>query len=164
MDILEGEKEVILITHDESAPYSNEGAKIFWMENEKKKLLPKSRGTSTMVSGFMCACHGFMCAEFDGVSVKYHQLFEAGKAREGWFTNEDLNLQFKACHHLFRCIHPLNDCELWFDVDHSMTHKAEAPDGLDASKLNKSDGGANVPKMRGSYYDAVVNGVTNHVI
>ena len=56
-----------------------------------------------MVSGFMCACHGFMCAEFDGVSVKSHQLFEAGKAREGWFTNEDLNLQFKACHHLFRC-------------------------------------------------------------
>ena len=45
----------------------------------------------------------------------------------------------------------LNDCELWFGFDHSMTHEAEAPDGLDASKLNKSDGGANVP----NYFDEV---------
>ena len=29
--------------------------RMFWMENGKKKLLLKSKGTSTMVSGFMCA-------------------------------------------------------------------------------------------------------------
>ena len=45
-----------------------------------------------------------------------------------------------------------------------MTHKAKAPDGLDASKLNKSDGGANVSKMRDGYYDSVVDGVTTRVI
>ena len=75
-----------------------------------------------------------------------------------------MNIQFKACHELFGHFHPFDDCELWFGFDKSMTHKAEAPDGLDASKLNKSDGGANVPKMRDGYYDSVVNGVTTRVI
>jgi len=37
-----GEKEVVTIVHDESTFYCNEGRKIFWMENGKKKLLPKS--------------------------------------------------------------------------------------------------------------------------
>ena len=35
---------------------------------------------------------------------------------------------------------------------------------MDASKLNKSDGGANVQKMRDGYYDSVVDGVTTRVI
>jgi hypothetical protein len=33
-----------------------------------------------------------------------------------------------------------------------MTHKARAPDGLDASLLNKSDGGAHVKNQRSGYY------------
>ena len=40
MDILEGEKEVILITHNESAPYSNEGGKIFWMNKREEEITP----------------------------------------------------------------------------------------------------------------------------
>lgn len=47
------EKRCVLITHDESTFYCNEGKKMFWMENKKKKLLPKSRGSSVMISGFM---------------------------------------------------------------------------------------------------------------
>ena len=51
-----------------------------WMENGKNKLLPKTRGTSIMVSGFCCDCHGFFS---DGVNHSI-KLFEAGKNREGW--------------------------------------------------------------------------------
>ena len=40
------------------------------MENGEKKLLPKSKGQSIMISGFMCACHGFMSAEIDGITYK----------------------------------------------------------------------------------------------
>ena len=36
----------------------------------KKKILLKSRGLSIMVSGFLCACHGFMSAVIDGVLLK----------------------------------------------------------------------------------------------
>ena len=72
------------------------------MENGKKKLLPISRGTSIMISGFMCQCHGFMSACIRGETHKSYKTFEAGKGREGWFTNKDLNDQFDACHELFR--------------------------------------------------------------
>ena len=57
------QKLCVLITHDESTFYCNEGKKLFWLENKKKKLLPKSKGSSIMVSGFMCPCHGFMKEE-----------------------------------------------------------------------------------------------------
>ena len=145
-DLPVGVKEAVIITHDESTFYCTEGHHIFWMENGKKKLLPKSRGQSIMISGFMCACHGFMSAEIDGIKYKSHQYFEAGSGREGWFTNAHLNEQFRNCLILFRHYHPLEHFDLYFGFDHSMTHKAKSPDGLDASKLNKSDGGTSVQK------------------
>ena len=40
-----------------------------------------------------------------------------------------------------------------------MTHKAKSPDGLDATKLIKSDGGANVVKQRDGWYDTVIDGI-----
>ena len=60
-----GEREAVLITHDESTFYCHEGLKIFWLENGKKKILPKSRGLSIMVSGFLCACHGVIEGHID---------------------------------------------------------------------------------------------------
>ena len=117
-----------------------------------------------MISGFMCACHGFMSAEIDGITYKSHQYFEAGSGREGWFTNAHLNEQFRNCLILFRHYHPLEQFDLYFGFNHSMTHKAKAPDGLDASKLNKSDGGASVQKQRNGWYDSVADGVTTRTI
>ena len=57
-DLLDGEKMVVLITHDESTVYCNEGRRFFRLENGKKKLLPKSKGTSLMVSDYCCQCQG----------------------------------------------------------------------------------------------------------
>ena len=45
-----------------------------------------------------------------------------------------------------------------------MTHKAKSPDGLDATKLNKSDGGANVEKQRDGWYDTVIDGVLTRTV
>ena len=53
-DLKEGDKEQVIITHGESTFYCNEERKIFWMENGKKQLLPKSKGSSLTVSGFIC--------------------------------------------------------------------------------------------------------------
>ena len=50
-----------------------------WMENGKNKLLPKCKGTLLKVSGYSCDCH---------VLLKSYTTFEAGIAREGWFTNK----------------------------------------------------------------------------
>lgn len=128
----DGEKEAVLVTHDESTFYCNEGRRFFWLENGKKKLLPKSKGSSVMISGFCCQCHGFMSTA-DG--AKTYQLFKAGVSREGWFTNQHLVNQFNGCIDVLRYHHP--NCELTIAFDNSMTHRARAPDGLEASRLNK---------------------------
>jgi hypothetical protein len=128
----EGKKEAVLVTHDESTFYCNEGRRYFWLENGKKKLLPKSKGLSIMISGFCCHCHGFV--SLPGGSKSY-QLFKAGTSREGWFTNQHLVDQFHGCIDALRHYHP--DCELTIAFDNSMTHRARAPDGLDAKRLNK---------------------------
>lgn len=127
----QGEKECVLITHDESTFYCNEGRRFFWLENGKKKLLPKSKGTSLMISGFCCQCHGFMSHS----GAKSYQVFKAGTGREGWFTNQHLVDQFNLCLPVLNHFHP--DCELLVAFDNSMTHRARAPDGLDATRLNK---------------------------
>ena len=77
----------------QSTFYCNEGVHIFWMENGEKKLLPKSKGQSIMISGFMCACHGFMSAEIDSITYKSHQYFQAGSGCA--FTNAHINEQFR---------------------------------------------------------------------
>lgn len=41
--LAEDEKRVVFITHDESTFYCNEGKALIWMENGKKKILPKSK-------------------------------------------------------------------------------------------------------------------------
>ena len=39
-DLLDEEKRVVLITHDESTFYCNEGKPLMWIKNGKNKLLP----------------------------------------------------------------------------------------------------------------------------
>ena len=110
------EKKVVLITHDESTFYCCEGKSIMWMENGKNKLLPKTNGASLMVSGFCCDCHGF----FSQGEIKSFQLFEAGKNRDGWFTNKDLVEQFENLVPTIKSLH--SDCDLVIAFDNSMTH------------------------------------------
>lgn len=99
--LLPNEREIVLITHDESTFYANDGKRVVWMENGKKKIRPKTVGTSIMISGFTCECHGFM--HDDVLGLKSYLTFKAGKNREGWFTNDDLvkkNRYLMASHYL----------------------------------------------------------------
>ena len=56
----EGEKEVVLVTHDEMIVHANDATKYFWPEHSStKSIRPKFNGTSLMVSGFSCHCHSW---------------------------------------------------------------------------------------------------------
>ena len=76
------------------------------------------------------------------------------KEERGCFATKDLNDQFDACHELFR--------HFQVAFDHSMTHKAKAPDGLDAFKLDKSDGA--ICKPSGAFTLCVIEWAkANHI-
>ena len=47
---------------------------------------------------------------FNNVVLKSYTTFEAGIAREGWFTNKDLVAQFNLIIPMIKDLHP--DCEL----------------------------------------------------
>ena len=66
-------KEFVLVCQDESTMYENEGRGEFFMEQGKRKILPKTKGRSIMVSGFTCPCHGFMSGTVDGEEVRSYR-------------------------------------------------------------------------------------------
>jgi hypothetical protein len=59
----------------------------------------------------------------DDVLVRSFQFFEAGTAREGWFTNADLVAQFELLTPLIKKMHP--ECDIVIAFDNSMTHHAK---------------------------------------
>ena len=141
-----GEKVVVIITHDEMTVYSNECKSCVWMENGKQKMVKKTKGKSIMVSGFCCDCHGFFSGEVDGVYLKSYEFFEAGKGRDGWYNNDDLVKFLIKIAPLIRSKHPDMDIVLAFD--NSMSHHKKAPNALDATALPLKDGGKNTRRMR----------------
>ena len=112
------EEPIVLVTHDESTFYANDGAPMVWMEGRKRHLKPKTNGLSLMISGFMCPCHGFM--EHNG--VKSYVEFAAGKNRDGWFTNDDLINQLEECFDMIAELHPGMKLLFAFDIFKTPQH------------------------------------------
>ncbi len=141
------DKPLIYIVHDETTLYANNASKIIWIDSEESEstIRPKSNGKSLMISGFMCACHGFICKNIDGNIKRSYKTIKPGKQRDGYWTNENLVEQLEEVIPLFKSVHP--ECELLFAFDNSQNHHAKAADALVASRLNKSDGGVGVKVM-----------------
>ena len=128
------QRRVVLVTHDEMIVHANDATKFFWQEHgSTKSIRPKSNGSSLMVSGFSCECHGF----HDGKS--WHKI-KPGKNRDGYWTNADLVEQLKKVIPIFEAAHP--NCILLFGFDNSQNHHAKNPDALTTAHLNLKDGGA----------------------
>ena len=60
---------------------------------------------------------------FNNGVLKSYTTFEAGIAREGWFTNKDLVAQFNLIVPMIKDLHP--DCDILIAFDNSMTHHAK---------------------------------------
>ena len=121
---------LIFITHDETTCYGSDCKNIVWNENGKRSLKIKSYCGSIMVSGFACACHGFINSIIDNKIIKSYELFEASK-QNGYWTNDHLIAQLKEVIPLFQKIHPGK--KLLFAFDNSQNHHKCAPDGLKSS-------------------------------
>jgi hypothetical protein len=138
-----GQKELVWLYHDESTFYANDGTHMIWQSDEHQDLLPKSNGTSTMVSAFMCPCHGIMINPTNPLDVSY--VIKECSGKNGWWDNDDLSKQTIEVLRLFELVHP--GCIAVVNYDNSMNHHAMAPDALVVSRLNSSGGKKDV-KMR----------------
>jgi hypothetical protein len=100
-DIIDGQKRIVFVTHDETCFDSHDGKKIIWMDQDCTSLHPKSGGHSIMVLEFVCECHGPM--KLSDVQKKSHpdvpsemvRVIKPGKNADGYWTNEDLVQQLE---------------------------------------------------------------------
>src|SRR5690348_11726324 len=96
-----------------------------------------------MTSGFACPCHGFwsekLAKDKGWAGASPASIINA--QNDGYWTNTDLVKQLSdTAIGFFEHLHP--GAQGLFLFDNSGNHHARSPNGLDASLLNLSDGGA----------------------
>ena len=85
-DLPAGRKEVVTVYHDECICAANEGRGSYW-GSKGDRFFRKSKGSSIMISGFICPCHGRMeippdqVAPFEAFVRKYHDDIPMTKSR-----------------------------------------------------------------------------------
>ena len=153
----EGERRLVLVTHDESCFGSNDGRNFVWIDDNNRQIRPKGNGRSVMVSAFLCECHGLLklTPEQKAVNPSIPEdstiFLKPGANAEGYWRNSDLvdQLAGKAIP-IFRFLHP--NCDGLFLFDNSQNHHARAPDALYASNMKLGDGGVNQKLMRPGWF------------
>jgi hypothetical protein len=130
----ENEKKIVLVTHDESTFYANDGKNDLWMLEGENHIRKKGPGSSIMVSEFQCPCHGTM--KIEGWTSR--TLFKAGDGREGWWTYKHMVDQLEQnAIGLFEALHP--DCTAVFLFDNSSNHGAFSDAALVASRMTLNE-------------------------
>jgi len=82
-------RQVCVWFHDESTFYANDCCKQRWVhQSEMAVPYTKGEGASLMVADFVSADYGWLCLQ-DGSQVA-RDLFKAGKARDGYYTNDEI--------------------------------------------------------------------------
>ena len=132
--LLPGQKQLVLVTHDESTFYANDGKQTIWFGEGESILRNKTPGQSIMVSEFQCACHGTMRV---GTRIS-RDYFYAGAGREGYWTHQEmLERLTEDAIPLFEELHP--GCVAVFIFDQSSNHNAYANDALIVQRMCKSE-------------------------
>lgn len=145
----ESQRQLVLVTQDESTFASHDGKKMRWEERTRKFLQQKGEGACIMVSAFMCPCHGLI-RDGDGPDGDSTVILKPGKNKDGYFTNDDLAKQTIKMVQIFERMHP--GCEALICFDNSSNHHAMADDALVANRLNLKDGGKNVRLTRSGWF------------
>ncbi|KAG2069159.1 hypothetical protein BDR04DRAFT_1022347, partial [Suillus decipiens] len=137
--VLEGDEEIgqrlVVWFHDESTFYANDHRKQRWVHmSEGAVPQPKGEGASLMVADFVSADYGWLRSPDGKESARI--LFRAGKARDGYFTNENIVAHAEKAMDILQKYYPHEDHALIFD--NATTHLKWADDALSARKLPKS--------------------------
>jgi hypothetical protein len=127
-------RQVVLWFHDESTFYANDRRKQRWVHvSEGAVPQPKGEGASLMVADFISADHGWLRSPDGKESAQI--LFRAGKARDGYFTNENIVAHAEKAMDILEKYYPHEDHVFIFD--NATTHLKRASDALSARKMPK---------------------------
>ncbi|EJF55475.1 hypothetical protein DICSQDRAFT_73804 [Dichomitus squalens LYAD-421 SS1] len=123
-----------LCFYDESIFYANDRRTIRW-KNVREKSVPqaKGEGVSMMISDFFTAEDGWLQSR-DG-ETHACIVIRPGARRDGYFTSDNVLMQFKHAARIARENWP--DEDIYFIVDNAPTHTKRAPDALSARKMTK---------------------------
>src|SRR6185369_16802478 len=151
-----GEKEHLLVVHDECIFYSNDGKCGTWAKSGELPLHKKGNGKSIMVSEFLTEACGRLkltakqIEDCPDVPEEAQVYLKPGKNDEGYWTAECLieQVEYKAIP-IFEALFP--NCIAVFAFDNSSNHSTFAPDALVAKRMNIGPGG-NAPKMRDTFW------------
>ena len=156
-ELADGEKSLVLVTHDESCFGSNDGRTYCWIDENNREIRPKGNGRSVMVSAFLCECHGILKLneELQALHPEIQSdstvLLKPGANAEGYWKNGDIVSQLKEkAIPIFKILHP--NCDGLFLFDNSQNHDAKAPDALSVSRMNLKNGGVNQRLMRDGWF------------
>jgi hypothetical protein len=121
--------------HDESTFYANDRRKVYWVHKDETAVPRlKGEGASLMVADFVSADYGWLRSASGDEAARV--LFKAGKAREGYFTNEDILNHASTAMDLLDKHFP--DERHIFIFNNATTHLKRADDALSARKMSKN--------------------------
>ena len=113
-DPSQGTRHVVIWYHDESTFYAHDRRTRCWIhKSENAKPYAKGEGHSLMVADFVSAEYGWM-QSCDGKKTA-RVLFHAGKAQEGYFTNENIRAHLTTAAEILNKDYPNEDHILIFD-------------------------------------------------
>ncbi|KAF9219452.1 hypothetical protein BS17DRAFT_858841 [Gyrodon lividus] len=120
--------------HDESTFYANDRRMAQWVHKDTTATpYTKYKGASLMVSDFVSVDHGWL--HFPDGKESARVLFKAGKARDGYFTSDDIVAQAQKAIKLVKEYFPDKDHVLIFE--NVTTHLKRLDTALSACKMPK---------------------------
>ncbi|KAJ3503578.1 hypothetical protein NLJ89_g8370 [Agrocybe chaxingu] len=133
-DLTPGERRVVVWYHDESTFYAHDRRRKRWVHSsETAKPYKKGEGASLMVADFFSAEYGWLASRCGKKCARV--LFKAGKAREGYFDNDDIRKQLAIAMDILTEDYP--DEDHVFVFDNAKTHTKRAEGALSALKMPK---------------------------
>jgi hypothetical protein len=151
----EGERELVMITHDECVARSNDVRTKRWGKKGESFPKPKGLGQGYMASGFLAQDGPLkisaeqarqLPALLPFVGRSSFKIITVGKDHDGYWTGADLIKQVEDEMTMFDCLNPSKRALFMFD--NSSNHQSRAPDALDAMALTLKDGGGGKRKRR----------------
>lgn len=160
----EGEKPLVLVTHDENTFNANDGKRRIWKEKGKSPLRPKRRGKGIMVSEFLTPIGRLKIPDTVPDAYLLHdsnwpldenqkprrcctELLEYGKDNY-WDGDKMTDQTVNLATWIFPYAYP--DCQALFAFDNASNHACFAENALLAKKMNLGVGGKQ-PQMRDGY-------------